>query len=208
MTVETTTRPAFNELAKFVMFTPSPGVEGRRAKLAWVVRDGNPRISVSTNNPSDNARTPINAAMNPETFEIFLNEFERVITSEKSEKVKIDCFKGVRDQEGKVIDKVLDSELWFGKDDDGIVFISVISGERPKIKFEFNISDYHKIHRSTGPITKKEASCLQALAVVQTIRRVFSNFYQEFRQKQQFKSFENTATFGKKGGTDFEDILY
>ena len=65
-----------------------------------------------------------------------------------------------------VTEKFLDSELWFGKDDEGVAFISVISGERPKIKFEFNISDYHKIHRSGNPITKAEASCLQALAVV------------------------------------------
>ena len=43
------TLPAFNELAKFSMFTPTPGVEGRRAKLTWVVRDGN-HASVNTNN--------------------------------------------------------------------------------------------------------------------------------------------------------------
>lgn len=208
MTTEKPALPAFNELAKFSMFTPSPGTEGKRAKLAWVVRDGNPRVTVNTNNPSDTVRAPINAAMNPETFEIFLNEFERIIRSEKTEKMKIDCLKGIRNDDNRVTEKILDSELWFGKDEDGIAFISVISGTRPKIKFEFNISDYHKIHKSSGPLTKAESSCLQALAVVQTIRRVFTQYYREFRQKQPYKSFDTPVATVKSEGTSFEDINF
>jgi hypothetical protein len=209
MANEQTTLPTFNELAKFSMYTPSPGAEGKRAKLAWVVRDGNPRISVSTFNPSDTVKAPINAAMNPETFEIFLNEFERIIRSEKPEKMKIDCLRGVRGgEDNRVTEKVLDSELWFGKDDEGVAFISVISGTRPKIKFEFNISDYHKIHRSSGPITKAEASCLQALATVQTIRRVFTQYYREFRQKFASASYpaKTTTVATTEGSTNFADI--
>ena len=209
MTTEKPLQPAFNELAKFSMFTPSPGTDNRRAKLAWVVRDGNPRISVSTFNPSDTSKAPINAAMNPETFEVFLNEFERIIRSDINEKMKIDCFKGIRNEDNRVTEKILDSELWFGKDDEGVAFISVISGNRPKIKFEFNISEYHKIHRSGNPITKAEASCLQALAVVQTIRRVYTQYYREFRQKQPgFKSFDSNIPVVKEGSSSFEDINF
>ena len=65
----------FKQLEKFVMYTNAPGVEGKRSSLHWSTYRGNPRISVFTGVPNDIGKGVINAAMNPETYLIFLDLF-------------------------------------------------------------------------------------------------------------------------------------
>lgn len=201
-------RPKFNELAKFAMFTPTPGVENKRAKLAWVVRDGFPRISVNSNNPSDKVNAPISAAMNPETFMAFLDELIKIANGPNSTKMQIECYTGLRGEGALPGDKVLASNLWFGKDDDGMVWISVTAKDRPQIKFEFQISDYHVFRRPSGALSKSEASVIQACAVANSLKMIFPPFFNTFRQPGQGfqRSAKPDAPFKSSG--EFEDIQF
>lgn len=186
-------RPAIKEFLKFMMFTPTPGAPTKRAKLAWSVRDGNPRITVFTNDPNDKtAYGIISCPMNPETFISFIDLFQSVANGENNVKYKIDCMTAKRDQEGKMMEKTLLSELWFGKDEQGVCWISALAPGRPKIRFNFAISDFHRIYKPDGnPLSEGEASKLQLKAVLNSVRTIFM---QEFSVTKTYQNSNKPST--------------
>lgn len=184
---------------KMQMWTPTPGAPGKRAKLGFGIRDGNPRITVFTNDPKDTAsKGIIYAAMNPETFFAFLQLFEKVVRSTEETKMKIDCF-GLRYENDKPTkDRILLSELYFGRGVDGIVWISVVAENRPKIKFDFRISDFHGIFNGQGnQISEAEASQLEALAKIGLLRTVYANMIAKNIENPPLRPNANKGGFSK-----------
>jgi len=174
----------FKELEKFQLFTETPGVAGKRSRLGYSSYRGNPRITVFTNVPNDTGKGMINAAMNPETFLTFLDLFEVCAKSETEIKYKIDCYTTQRPIEGQEVskEKILSSELYFGKDNTGLVWLSVTAPNRPRIKFDMKTSDFHKIYKSDGKaLTEAEGSMYQALATITALRAVFLGHMSELR---------------------------
>lgn len=174
----------FKELEKFQLFTETPGVAGKRSRLGYSSYRGNPRISVYTNVPNDTGKGMINAAMNPETFLAFLDLFEQVAKGNAETKFKIECYTIQRAVEGQETskEKILASELYFGRDSNGIIWISVTAPNRPRIKFDFKLSDFHKIFKEDGkPLSDTEGSSLQAMATITALRSVFLGHMSDLR---------------------------
>ena len=167
------------ELEKFMMFAPAPNAEGRRSKLAWGIRDGNPRIVVYTNDPSDKEqRGMIFARMDPTTFFAFLEEFEGVCRSPNESRGWVECWTGEYQNDKPTGQKIKDSTLYYGKNAEGVVWLMVDSAieNRPKVRFVFEISDYHAFYKPDGTqMSRGEASTRAAIATVRNIRQVFSN---------------------------------
>ena len=174
----------FKELEKFQMYTPAPGAQGKRSALRYSSYRGNPRLSLFTNVPNDSNRGMLNAAMNPETFLIFLDLLEKIARDPGPGKYKIDCMTTPRAPEGaeRSTEKILGAELYFGRDENGIVWISVTAPNRPRIKFEYRLSEFHKVYKGDGTaLTESEGSTLQALATVLALREVFLTHMGELR---------------------------
>lgn len=197
-------KPRILELNRFSLFAPCPGVEGRMSRLAWCIRDGYPRISVYLNNPSVTGYAGIlYAPFNPTTFFVFLDELEKIAKGESGNKCKFSNYTHPREN-GVVIpnsEKILQSELWIGKDNDGICWISVVMPDRPKIKFEFHLSPYHKVTRSDGTeLSKSDGSVLETLAVALAIRDVYLRLTTELRQPMPTTS-STRSTYTPKGSS-------
>lgn len=180
----------FKELDKFGMYTDAPGAEGRRSRLVFSSFRGNPRITVFTGIPNDSGKGVINAPMNPETFLIFLNMLESVAKDSKEAKNKIACDTTVKTTDGETQQRnqqrMALSDVFFGKDAEGVMWVSVIAEGRPKIKFEFTVSDFHRIYKGDGTqISKGEASSLQALAMIDALRMIFITHASELRPPYQ-----------------------
>jgi hypothetical protein len=162
-----------------VMWTPSPTAEGRRAKLSWGIRNGNPRLTVFTNDPADIGIGIINgvipAPMDNVTLLALLNLLEKSAMSLEEIKHKISC-STLRWENGvQTKQKILLSEIWFGKDSEGLVWISLIAPNRPKIKFVFQVSDWHEIIKADGSTaTPSEGSQIAAIATIQALRIAYS----------------------------------
>lgn len=171
-------RQEFKDLAMWRMYADAPDAPGLRSSLRWGTLGANPRITVSTNVPADktNKFGLISAAFNPETFMILLQSLEDIAKGENGQKMKFDCLTTILKDDGSRSEPFLNSEVLIGKDDSGLVWISVLSKDRPKIRFIFTVSDFHKIYKSGGvPINESEASVLQATAVARSLRHIFSN---------------------------------
>lgn len=172
----------FLTFKKFKMFGMAKD-NNKSSILTWGCRDGNPRITINTNVEADKKNTfgMINAGFNPETFFTILDLLEEVANSTESLSYKIDNKTTVATDDGKRSDPFIASELWIGKDPDGIVWISVIAPDRPKIKFNFTISNYHLFHKKgEGALTPEKASKLQALSVVRILRNAYIPLVSEF----------------------------
>lgn len=202
-------KPKIEEFYKFSMFTPAPGAEGKRSRLAWSIRDGSPRISVFTNIPNDTQQKGIiSAPMNPETFFAFLNMFEKICTGDNNYKMKLDCFTAYKDKDGNMQEKTLLSEVWFGKDEQGICWISLLAPNRPKIRFNFFISDFHRFFKQDGnPLNENESSMLQAKATISCLRGIYISKLNTIKQYNGFTKTNDEAVTSKTAHSTFEEDI-
>jgi hypothetical protein len=140
--------------------------KGKMASLNWGLYSNNPRITVYTNDPDDTRDNgKITAALDAPVFFAFLELLSNAIKSKTEYRAKIDnknfIFPGGKRSETPV----LVSSLIVGRDEEGVVFISVVANNRPIIKFPFVNPDFHHFfHTSGDPYSKAEVSTLMAMA--------------------------------------------
>ena len=215
-------KPRIIESPQLVMFTAAPNAEGKRSKLVWGIRNGYPRITVFTNDPNDKGpgivNSVISAPVDMATMHIFLTLLEQIATGPNDIKNKVDCFtlKWVDGQ--RTDERILLSEIWIGKDSEGMVWISLIAPARPKIKFTYRVSDWHGIYKTDGvQMTEAEGSTLAALAACfllkQAYSTVFSGTLNGAISVQSFSDAPKTTDWGTAksadGSTDttFDDVF-
>lgn len=163
------------DFEKLQMWTPTPGVEGKRSKMGFGIRDGNPRITVFTNDPNDKIKKGVIAAgMNPTTFYAFLILFEKTIKSREEVSHYIECYQAKYEDDVRTKERVLAAQVHFGKDSRGMVWIELVAQNRPKIRFYFRMSDWHGIYNAAGEqIGEAEASVLESAAMLAVMRAVY-----------------------------------
>jgi hypothetical protein len=203
----------FKELEKFQMYTDAPGVPGKRSRLIFSSYRGNPRITVFTGVPGDSHKGVMNAPMNPETFLIFLNMLEKVAKTPDESEYTIVCDTLPKAEEGKQRsnEKIHLADVKFGRDSQGVVYISVQGKNRPLIFFKFKVSDFHKLLKKDGvPFNEMESSSLQALASLQGIRDAIGSHMGVL--KAPFVPGEKSAnvsnSFSSTVKEDFKDITF
>ena len=154
-------------------------------KLDWCIRyppdsqpniPPSPRITVYTNDPADTvAYGIISAPMNAETLFSLLIDLRGIAEGPNGGRITyqnetMEWINGASTGQRKVI-----SETILSKGEDGVVWIAVTTPGRPKAKFEFLISDFHKIIKADGtPITKAESSVRQVLGLVEGLSKVYA----------------------------------
>jgi uncharacterized membrane protein YgcG len=89
----------------------------------------------------------------------------------KVENMNFTFFGGKRSQAPAVT-----SELWCGKDKEGVIWISVSAPNRPKIKFNIGTNDFHHwFHGDGTPYTAAEASTLYSNAYVKILENMVAH---------------------------------
>jgi hypothetical protein len=166
---------------KLNLNAPCPTAQGKYSKLTWGLHSNNPRITVFTNDPADISESTgygkITANLDSVVLFTFLDTLEAMANSKVKDRRSIQnkgytWFGGKRSE-----NKVTLSTLSCGKDDDGIVWMSVVAAtNRPKIKFPFELSDYHVYLKEDGSeVSKSEGSVMAALALVKLLRAMYTH---------------------------------
>lgn len=161
---------------KLRLSAPNPNVKGGRwAQLGFDVWNNNPRINLITNDPNmsgqENNFGRFQVPVDHVVLAAIVEEVKKYINSKEPGKTKIaNMTEPARGSESKEF--VNKSDIWIGRDEEGVVFISVVakdSSKWPTIKFPFNNSDgrFHIFYHGDGkPYTKAEQSIVYAKAWV------------------------------------------
>ncbi len=140
---------------------------GKRPRLAFGFRDGNPRVIVYTGDQGANAVITFGADVL--TFGTFLETLKKVVESEAGSKYTIDSLLPANEQGPE---KLL-SVLHVGKTKDGIIYLSVISEGKPKLVFTLKPSKYHRYNDSAKvPVPDKEVSCQMATSLYNFLYKI------------------------------------
>jgi hypothetical protein len=174
---------------KLHLSTPCPTAKGKWSSFqinvftADKTGEPNPRITVFTNDPEDsgekNGYGKIQANLDPVVFFALLEKLKRVVNGPDGADDKVKCENknftfpgGKRSEEPSVV-----SEIHFGKDADGLCWISVTARDRPRIKFAFGPNNFHELfHRGGEQFSKGEASVLWALGWIRLMEALIPNF--------------------------------
>lgn len=151
------------------------------ARLDWGLFTNNPRITVYTNDPNDqqNENGKIAAHLDARVFMELMQKIYTVVDGPNGYKEKLDCnnytfYGGQRSKAPELV-----SEVWFGKDDDGVVWISVVDAkkrDRPKIKFKIQTPDFHRFVKANGePFSPGEGSLAATKGYVRLLENLMTH---------------------------------
>lgn len=165
---------------KITLFSPVQGQPGKKSRLSWGVYQNNPRVIVYTNcenNVSkENDYGKITAALDAPVFFGVLELLESLGDKPNDTKFKIENKNYTWFGRQRSETPVVVSELWVGKDKEGVLWISITATGRPKIVFYFEFSDYHYfLHGDGSPLTKQESSVLACKAYCKLLRGMYEN---------------------------------
>lgn len=207
---------------KLHLFTPS-SQQGKMARFQLMFTDNSPHFRVYTNDDSDKTKEKnygaILAKMDLMAFEGVMELLKRAIHLKETGRFKVEN-KGFIWPYGKRSETVmLLSETHVGKDKDGVVWISVIAKDRPKLIFYFKGDEYHVFNNADGtPFSLSERSVIHASAWVDTVRSMIKDLavskYVDIQAKknasksQDKQSYDNQKQSKPQGtNNDFDDDI-
>jgi len=221
------------QLDKLALSAPCPSAQGKYSKLIWNIstaKNGmNPRIVVYTNDPSEaneRHRGQISANLDLPAFYAMLQLLYKLADADPETVLEPYILQnsnftfpgGKRSAEPSVV-----TELRFGRDKAGVCWISVLdvtNQNRPKIKFEFMPSRFHKfINRAGEELSKQAVSAATVKGYVKILENMLtqiavSSFDPEFDPKAEQNNTQDgsyqknePAPTNRPMGSDF-DVEY
>jgi hypothetical protein len=181
--------------------------EGKSARLLWSIINNNPRITVYTNMSTDSGEEKnfgrISANLDMPVFMTVLELLNNVGSLPNGEKYVMEN-KGYTYVGGRRSDNPTKvSELWIGKDAEGVVWLSVVAEGRPKIKFELLLPSFHTLmSASTGqPLGKAKVSEIVAKGYVRLLTQLVPVIYNDhYVEPAELPDRPNDNKFGNKSG--------
>jgi hypothetical protein len=187
----------------------SKNQDGKYASLQWGLFTNNPRITVYTNVESDRDTNygKISANMDTPAFYAFLNLLAKAIAFVPGTDGKDEFKNSIENKNfifpgGKRSDKpVVQSELFVGKDKEGVVWMGVMAKDRPRIKFNFQLSDFHMLKHGTGEtFSAAEASVVAANAYFAVLTEMLAHMQVSHWVEPEEKPREGGGGYGGNRG--------
>jgi hypothetical protein len=130
------------DLAKVVLWADTEDTEaGKRARMIFNFRDGNPRITVYTGGAGSEG--VVSYPCDTPTMVGILNLLKDVVKSTPGTKYSIDSLTTIYVDNKPSNEKRVASTLYVGKSKEGLIYLSVISENRPKLIFTIKSSPFH-----------------------------------------------------------------
>lgn len=198
------------ELEKFQLFAPTPGVEGKYARLSWGFWNGSPRATVFLNHPDyPKGEGILSAAFDPLIFRDVLDQFEEVVRGTR-EKVVVENKRAVKDENGKnTRETVIGTTLRIGRDKNGLVAIAVTAEGKPSVAFSFRPSTWHLLYDKEGNLVSElDLSNAMALNTIHYLRKAADVECTRFRPewKPEIKGGQKPGNTTRKADL-FDDVM-
>lgn len=181
----------------------APNAAGKMATLKFGFVNNNPRLTVWTNDPNDTTDNgKITAALNLPVFFDWLEIIKDAAMAENGFKAAIEnknyIFPGGKRSETPVVT----SRLIAGKDENGLVYVSVTAHQRPNLKFVFKTDSYHSFKDGQGnEMDRALASKYCALGFYNLMSRLYAHLaVSEFVEIQPKQGGNGGGGFNRNGG--------
>lgn len=180
----------------------APNAAGKNATLKFGFVNNNPRLTVWTNDPNDTTDNgKITAALNLPVLFAWLEMVKDAAMAENGFKAAIEnrnyIFPGGKRSETPVVT----SRLIAGKDEQGVVYVSVTANNRPNIKFAFGTDSFHSFKDSQGnQMDRGQASKYSALGFYSLMQRMYGHLAVTEFVEIQPKQGGNGGGFNRNGG--------
>lgn len=153
----------------------------RPSNFSVKVVKNRPVLEVRTNVPNDKNYGRITADLDPISFETFLGWLETIGDKEPGHKDALKVSDYPFTQQGRSKELKLQSTVIVGKENDGTVYLGVVSWDsnRPVIKFPVRPSQFHKYVKADGsPWEEAEISQVYARSYARLLRQLVYNVLQ------------------------------
>lgn len=164
------------EIPRTRMFGKPVQGANRSPQLAWCIWRANPRITVFINGPQDQAgKGVISAPMDPTTMYVLLDDILKIIDGPNGSHEHMTCWTTAKNDNNSAVaaEKILLSEVHYGKDDKGIVWISIQAKDQPKIRFDYRMSDWHELFIDGQPASESTSSMKRARGAIKLLKEVY-----------------------------------
>lgn len=150
---------------------------GKLATMSFKLKKNNPQIHVYTNEPNDTDNYGrIDAALDTIVFNAYLEMLETAAKSSSFKKQSIKNRNYIFPNGKRSEQPVVVSELLVGRDEDGVVWTSVIAKGRPAIKFKFIMPEFHQLIDHDGnPTSLGDASKYVTLGFIRALRDIMNH---------------------------------
>jgi len=147
---------SYIDISKFLLWGEVSGDTDSSHKPRMVIsfRDGNPRITVYTGEQGSNGI--ISFPSDYTTMVSILTLLKDIINAEPGTKISVDSLTTLYENNKPTNDKKLVSTLYIGKSKQGIIYLSLIAENKPKIVFPIKASPYHIYKDNEGNIISDE----------------------------------------------------
>lgn len=143
---------------------------GKRPRLVFGFRDGNPRIIIYTG--EQGPQGVITYGMDYPNFGYFLETLKEIIDSPEGTKESVDSI--LPAQDGMPEKNI--GVLHVGKTKDGIIYLSVIAENKPKLVFTIKGSKFHRYFDSAkSPVAESLVSKRMATSLYNYLYNIVSN---------------------------------
>lgn len=170
------TYKSYYDISRVVIWQDAAGVNdnnAKRARLVMSFRDGNPRFTVYTGEMGPTGI--ISFPMDVYTFGGVIETIKDVITSEPGTKVSVESIGSVWENEKPTNKTRIVSTLHIGKTKEGVIYLSVIDENKPKIIFPLKVSKFHNFRdgdKELVPDSKSSERLAKGLA--ETFSRILA----------------------------------
>lgn len=204
----------FVDVSKFVIWGDSSSEDNsKRPRMVFSFRDGNPRLTVYTGVPG-----PEGVIAFPSDFPTMvtiINFIKEVASGEPGKKLSVDSATTVYEDDKPTDRKRVVSTLYIGKSKEGVVYLSLISENKPKLIFPFKPSAYHTFRGADkDELALADISAKMATGVADVMLNIISDIlvkyteeeYQTSRKPTRIKSNENGSSSTKEAIGSIDDL--
>lgn len=211
----------FTDIDKIVIWAEGDE-NAKRPRLTFGFRDGNPRLVAHTGGTGAEAMFAFPS--DAPTMTYIFNMLKEIAVGEPGKKIAIESLTTLYENNQPTKNKKLVATLYIGKTNEGIVYMSVIAENKPKLVFTIKPSPYHIFRDSEKneiPVSKISEKlsvgiadlCLNVLS--DSVFQYSKELYVEGKRKQTVikgSSSVSAVTLPKQEHTElkaeFEDIPY
>lgn len=169
--------PRVIDIKRLTLF--ADGVDGKRARFQFAVRQGFPRVTVFTGAPGPDG--VIQGPIDLEGMMVWCQKLREIADAQPGDKYAMILKTMVYVDNKPTTDRKVMSTLFCGKDESGMVWIGLHTEGKPKIKFTFQFTDFMELHKGDGSHpTASEISCIIAKSYATLIENILPPYLLQY----------------------------